>query len=120
VRNSRAILRRRRAVLPHAATQSEFLSFIPKGWGAYPETGIRTVIDKMITGLAAAAMIVAVATPMSASAQQKKLRVAIPKQTCEMVTANTQNWGKQKVQVCGPIGAARGQASSEQQQQQNK
>jgi hypothetical protein len=91
-----------------------------KGWGAYPETGISTVIDKLITGFAAAAMIVAVATPMSALAQQKKLRVAIPKQTCEMVTADTQNWGKQKVQICGPTGGARGQASSKQQQHQNK
>jgi hypothetical protein len=107
-------------VLPHAATQSEFLSFMSKGWGAYPETGISTVIDKMITGFAAAAMIVAVATPMSALAQQKKLRVAIPKQTCEMVTADTQNWGKQKVQVCGPTGGARGQATSKQQQHENK
>jgi hypothetical protein len=74
---------------------------------------------KMMTGIAAVA-IVAVAIPMSASAQQKKLRVAIPKQTCEMVTADTQNWGKQKVQVCGPTGGPRGQASSKQQQQQQQ
>src|SRR5262249_10023573 len=98
----------RRAVLPHAATALKFLSFKSKGWGAYPETGMSTMIGKMVTGLAVAATVAAVASPMNASAQQKKLRVAIPKQTCEMVTADTQNWGKQKVQVCGPTGGARG------------
>ncbi len=77
------------------------------------------MISKMMTGLAVLA-IAAAATPMSASAQQKRLKVAIPKQTCEMVTADTQNWGKQKVQVCGPTGGARGQASSKQQQQQQQ
>jgi hypothetical protein len=79
-----------------------------------------TMVSKMVAGFAATAMIVAVATPMTASAQQKKLRVAIPKQTCEMVTADTQNWGKQKVQVCGPTGGARGQATSKPQQGQQQ
>jgi hypothetical protein len=80
------------------------------------------MIGKTMIGLAAVAIVSAGAT-MSASAQPKKLRVAIPKQMCETVTANTQNWGKQKVQVCGPTGGARGQAALKQQQsqpQQNK
>jgi len=71
-----------------------------------------TMIGKMMIGLAAAAIVASV-TPMSASAQNKNLRVTIPKQVCEMVTADTQNWGKQKVQICGPAGA-RGQATKHQ------
>jgi hypothetical protein len=71
-----------------------------------------TMIGKMMIGLAAAAVVASV-TPMSASAQESKLKVAIPKRICEMVTADTQNWGKQKVQICGPAGA-RGQATKHQ------
>jgi uncharacterized protein YcfJ len=73
------------------------------------------MIGKMIVGLAAVA-IVSAATTMSASAQQKpaqqkKVTVTIPKQLCEMVTLDTQNWGQQTVQVCGPPGGPRGQAT---------
>jgi hypothetical protein len=68
------------------------------------------MIGKMIVGLAAVA-IVSVATTMSASAQQKKITVAIPKQVCEMLTVDTQNWGRQTVQLCGPPGGPRGQAT---------
>ena len=68
------------------------------------------MIGKMMIGLAAVA-IVSVATTMSASAQLKKrLTVAIPKQVCETLTVDTQNWGQQTVQLCGPPGGARGQA----------
>jgi hypothetical protein len=74
-----------------------------------------TMIGKMMIGLAAAT-VVAFAVPMSASAQESKLKVAIPKRVCEMVTADTQNWGKQKVQICGPAGA-RGQATKHQKYQ---
>jgi len=102
---------------PHAArycrtraTVSELSSFLFKGWGAYPDTGIGTMIGKMMIGLAAVA-IVSAATTMSASAQQKKITAAIPKQVCETVTVSTQNWGQQTVQFCGPPGGARGQAS---------
>jgi hypothetical protein len=77
------------------------------------------MVVKMMIGLAAVA-VVAAATTMSASAQQKKITATIPKQACEMVTADTQNWGKKKVRVCGPIGEARGQATSKQQQNQNR
>lgn len=69
------------------------------------------MIGKMMIGLAAVA-IVSVATTMSASAEQKKkLTVAIPKQVCETLTVDTQNWGQQTVQLCGPPGGARGQAT---------
>jgi uncharacterized membrane protein len=73
------------------------------------------MLRKMMIGLAAVA-IVAAATTMSASAlstsaQQKKVRVTIPKEICETVTVSTQNWGEQTVQVCGPPGGARGQAT---------
>jgi hypothetical protein len=71
------------------------------------------MIGKMIVGLAAVA-IVSAATTMSASAQQKKITVAIPKQVCEMLTVDTQNWGRQTVQLCGPPGGARGQATIKQ------
>jgi hypothetical protein len=71
------------------------------------------MIGKMIVGLAAVA-IVAVATTMSASAQQKKITVAIPKQVCEMLNVDTQNWGRQTVQLCGPPGGPRGQATIKQ------
>jgi hypothetical protein len=77
------------------------------------------MVVKMMIGLAAVA-IVAAATTMSASAQQKKITATIPKQVCEMVIADTQNWGKTKVQVCGPTGGPRGQATSKQQQNQNR
>jgi hypothetical protein len=77
-----------------------------------------TMIGKMMIGLAAAAVVAAI-TPMSASAQESKLKVAIPKRVCEMVTADTQNWGKQKVQICGPAGA-RGQATIKHQKHQGK
>lgn len=70
---------------------------------------------KMTIGLAAAAIVASV-TPMSVSAQESKLKVAIPKRVCEMVTADTQNWGKQRVQICGPAGA-RGQATKHQKHQ---
>ena len=80
------------------------------------ETGKSTMLGKMMTGLAAVA-IVSVATTMSASAQQKpaqqkKVRVTIPKEVCEMVTVSTQNWGQQTVQVCGPPGGPRGQVTT--------
>ena len=98
------------------ATVPELLRFTFNGWGAYPETGKSTMLGKMMTGLAAVA-IVSVATTMSASAQQKpaqqkKVTVTIPKQLCEMVTVDTQNWGPQTVQVCGPPGGPRGQATA--------
>jgi hypothetical protein len=70
-----------------------------------------TMIGKVMIGLAAVA-IVSVATTMSASAEQKKkITVAIPKQVCETVTVDTQNWGQQTVQLCGPPGGPRGQAT---------
>jgi hypothetical protein len=68
------------------------------------------MLRKMMIGLAAAA-IVSAATTMSASAQQKKIRVTMPKEVCETVTVSTQNWGQQTVQVCGPPGGPRGQAT---------
>jgi hypothetical protein len=71
------------------------------------------MIGKTIVGLAAVA-IVSVATTMSASAQQKKITVAIPKQVCEMLNVDTQNWGRQTVQLCGPPGGPRGQATIKQ------
>jgi hypothetical protein len=36
------------------------------------------------------------------------------------VTADTQNWGKKKVQLCGPSGRPRGQAAAKQRQNQNR
>jgi hypothetical protein len=80
------------------------------------------MLGKMIIGLIAVA-IVAVAPTVSASAkekttqqntQQKKLTANIPKQVCETLTVDTKNWGEQTVQVCGPPGGPRGQASSRQ------
>jgi hypothetical protein len=68
------------------------------------------MIGKTIVGLAAVA-IISVATTMSASAQQKKITVAIPKQVCEMLNVDTQNWGRQTVQLCGPPGGPRAQAT---------
>ncbi len=61
------------------------------------------MIGKMIVGLAAVAIVTG-ATTMSASAQQKKITASIPKQLCETLTVDTQNWGRQTVQVCGPLG----------------
>lgn len=69
------------------------------------------MIGKMMIGAAAVA-IVTVATTMSAPAQQKKkITAAIPKQVCETVKVDTQAWGQQTVQLCGPPGGARGQAA---------
>jgi hypothetical protein len=73
------------------------------------------MIGKMAVGLGAVA-IVAVATTMSVSAQQKKITASIPKQLCETLTVDTQNWGRQTVQVCGPLGGPRGQATIKQRQ----
>ena len=101
------------------ATASELLSFVFKGWGACPDTGTSTMMGKMIVGLAAVA-IVSVATTMSASAQQKKITVAMPKQVCEMLTVDTENWGRQTVQLCGPPGGPRGQATIKQRQTKPK
>ena len=96
------------------ATVSVLLSFTSKGWGACPDTLEQsTMIGKTIVGLAAVA-IISVATTMSASAQQKKITVAIPKQVCEMLNVDTQNWGRQTVQLCGPPGGPRGQATIKQ------
>jgi hypothetical protein len=79
-----------------------------------PKTGMSTMLGKMMVGLAAVA-IVSAGTTMIASAQQKpgqqkKITVTIPKEVCETVTVDTQNWGQQSVQMCGPPGA-RGQAT---------
>jgi uncharacterized protein YcfJ len=79
------------------------------------------MIGKMIVGLAAVAIVSVGTTTMSASAQQtsaspqqKKITVAIPKQVCEMLNVDTQNWGRQTVQLCGPPGGPRGQATIKQ------
>jgi hypothetical protein len=73
------------------------------------------MLGKIIIGLTAVGVVMVVPT-MSASAQQtpaqKKVTVNIPKQVCEIVTVGTQNWGQQTVQVCGPPGGPRGQATS--------
>jgi hypothetical protein len=95
---------RPRAVPPHAATAWSLLSFIFKSWGAKPNAGMTTMIGKWMTGLTAVA-IVSVATTMSASAQHKGVTATIPKQVCETLNVDTQNWGKQTVRVCGPPGA---------------
>jgi hypothetical protein len=76
------------------------------------------MLGKMIIGLIAVA-IVTVAPTVSASAkqkttQQKKITANIPKQVCETLTVDTENWGHQTVQVCGPPGGPRGQATSKQ------
>ncbi len=78
------------------------------------------MIGKLIIGLAPVA-IVSVATAMSASAEQKQksITATIPKQVCETLTVDTQNWGKQTVQVCGPPGP-RGQAKLKLQSTQRK
>jgi hypothetical protein len=74
------------------------------------------MLGKMIIGLAAVAIVTG-APMMSASAeqkptQQKKVTVTIPKQVCETLNVDTQNWGQQTVQVCGPPGGPRGQATA--------
>jgi len=56
------------------------------------------MIGKVIVGLSAVA-IVSVATTMSASAQQKRMTVAIPKQVCEMLTVGHSELGQQTVQL---------------------
>ena len=83
---------------------------------ACPQTGVSTMLGKIIIGLTAVTVVMVVPT-MSASAQQtpaqqKKVTVNIPKQVCEIVTVGTQNWGQQTVQVCGPPGGPRGQATA--------
>jgi hypothetical protein len=119
---ARSLLQRRPAAryCRTRATASELLSFTLKGWGACPDTGTSTMIGKMIVGLAAVAIVSvgttmsASAQQMSASAQQKKITVAIPRQVCEMLNVDTQNWGRQTVQLCGPPGGPRGQATIKQ------
>jgi hypothetical protein len=74
------------------------------------------MLGKIIIGLTAVGVVMVVPT-MSTSAQQtpaqqKKVTVNIPKQVCEIVNVGTQNWGQQTVQVCGPPGGPRGQATS--------
>jgi len=76
------------------------------------------MLGKMIIGLTAVA-IVAVAPTVSASGkekttQQKKITANIAKQVCETLNVDTNNWGEQTVQVCGPPGGPRGQATSKQ------
>jgi hypothetical protein len=67
--------------------------------------------------IALTAVAVAMVIPtMGASAQQKptqqkKVTVNIPKQVCEMLTVETENWGQQTVRVCGPPGGPHGQAT---------
>jgi hypothetical protein len=62
------------------------------------------MIGKLLIGLTAIAT-VSLSTPMSTSAAEHKgVTVTIPKQVCETLHVETQNWGKQTVQVCGPPG----------------
>ena len=105
--------RRHRAVLPHAGNRIGAIEFHTQRLGCVSRHWNEHMIGKIIVGLAAVA-IVSVATTMSASAQQKKITVAIPKQVCEMLNVDTQNWGRQTVQLCGPPGGARGQATIKQ------
>ena len=56
-----------RAILPHAATQSEPLGLIRKGWGASPNKWNSIMMHKIAIGLAAAAIATAGST-LSASA----------------------------------------------------
>jgi len=72
------------------------------------------MLGKMIIGLIAIA-IVTVAPTVSVSAKQKptpqkKITANIPKQVCETLIVDTENWGEQTVRVCGPPGGPRGQA----------
>ncbi len=82
------------------------------------------MLGKIIIALFAAAVVTVVPTMSSSaqqkSTQQKKVTVNIPKQVCEMLTVETQNWGKQTVQVCGPPGGPRGRAMIKQHRPQNK
>jgi hypothetical protein len=111
------IFQQHRALLPHVGNCIGTVAFhISKGWGACPENGMNTMLGKIIIGLTAVAAVMVIPT-MSASAQQtpaqqKKVTVNIPKQVCEIVTVGTQNWGQQTVQVCGPPGGPRGQATA--------
>ena len=82
------------------------------------------MLGKMIIGLTAVA-IVTVAPTVSASGkekttQQKKITANIAKQVCETLTVDTQNWGQQTVQVCGPAGGPRGQAMTKRHGLKNK
>jgi uncharacterized protein YcfJ len=82
------------------------------------------MLGKIMIALTALA-VVTVVPAMSASAQQKstqqkKVTVNIPKQVCEMLTVETQHWGQQTVQVCGPPGGPRGQARIKLHRSQNK
>ena len=82
------------------------------------------MLGKIMIALTAVAVVTVVPT-MSASAQQKstqqkRITVNIPKQVCETLTVETQNWGQQTVQVCGPPGGPRGQATIKQHRPQNK
>jgi hypothetical protein len=85
-----------------------------------------TMIGKMMIGLAAVAIVSVAATmsasaqTVSASAQQKRITAAIPKQVCETVNISTQNWGQQTVQLCGPPGGPRGQATIKQRQMKSQ
>jgi len=111
------IFQQHRALLPHVGNCIGTVAFhISKGWGACPENGMNTMLGKIIIGLTAVAAVMVIPA-MSASAQQtpaqqKKVTVNIPKQVCEIVTVGTQNWGQQTVQVCGPPGGPRGQATA--------
>jgi hypothetical protein len=82
------------------------------------------MLGKIMIALTAVAVVTVVPT-MSASAQQKstqqkKITANIPKQVCETLTVETQNWGQQTVQVCGPPGGPRGQAMIKQHRPQSK
>jgi len=111
-----AIFRRHRAVLPHAGNCIGTIEFHIQVLGCCRDTGMSTMLRKMMIGLAAVAIVAAATTmsasTLSASAQQKKVRVSIPKEVCETVTVSTQSWGEQTVQVCGPPGGPRGQATT--------
>jgi hypothetical protein len=76
------------------------------------------MLGKIMIPLTAIAVVTFVPT-IGASAQQKPIQqktvtANIPKQVCEMLTVDTQNWGQQTVQLCGPPGGPRGQATSKQ------
>jgi hypothetical protein len=121
-----ALGRRQLAQPPHAGNRIGAIEFHIKGCGACPDEGMRIMLRKMTIGLAALAIIsaatamsVSAATAASPSAEQK-VRATILKEVCETLTVNTQNWGQQTVQVCGPPGGPHGQATSKQQQNQKK
>jgi hypothetical protein len=109
-------LRRHRAVLPHQGNHSEAIEFgcLKADWRLNS-----TMMIKMLIRIGRGSDCLSCRNDARVR-QAKTAHGNNTKAVGEVIVADTQNWGKKKLRLCGPRGRPRGQAVSTQQQNRNR